>query len=70
MKKHGTIDQPALEAMLQDVSQGRMSLQSMVFEPTRRVIHLAVGKNAPSNTFHRLDLTEHFTGKSVASTSD
>lgn len=64
-EKHGAIDEPAIESMLEDVSQGRMSLQSMVFEPSARVIHLAVGKNAPSNTFHRIDLNEYFTPKRV-----
>ena len=65
-EQSGRIDSRAIESVLDDVSQGRMTLQSMVFEPSNRVIHLAVGKNAPRNTFHRIDLKEYFNSIPVA----
>ena len=52
----GRIDVKALEAMLAHVSPGRPTLQSMIFEPSNRVIYLSTGANAAHGTFARLDL--------------
>ncbi len=57
----GKIDQAKLQTMLGHVAQGKLTLQSMIFEPANRVIWLAVGKDAPNTQeFHRLDLKEKF----------
>jgi hypothetical protein len=46
---------------LDEVSQGRSTLQSMVFEPADRVLHLAYGEgNATSLKPHRIDLGKLF----------
>ena len=58
--RRGRIDVKAIQAMLADVSQGRMTLQSMVFEPSTRVMYLSTGKDAARKTFYRLDLKKHF----------
>jgi hypothetical protein len=49
-----------LESMLADASQRKMTLQSMVFEPSNRVIYLSTGKDAARKTFYRLDLKPYF----------
>jgi hypothetical protein len=59
-KRSGKIDVGGVEDMLGHVVQGRMTLQSMVFEPANRVIYLATGENAPTRGYHRLDLTRYF----------
>ena len=41
-----------------------MTLQSMVFEPSNRVIYLAVGADAPTKGYHRLELKKYFAGPS------
>ncbi len=59
----GRIDRRALQGMLQKVVQGSggtMTLQSMVFEPSSRVIYLATGLDAPSREFQRIDLKAYF----------
>jgi hypothetical protein len=38
-----------------------MTLQSMVFEPSTRMLYLATGANAPTRGYHRLDLGGYFT---------
>ena len=62
-KNHGEIDVKSLEAMLVDASQGKMTLQSMVFEPSTRVLYLSAGTDAARGTFHRLDLKPMFAKK-------
>jgi hypothetical protein len=62
----GGIDVANVEAMLAGASQGKLTLQSMVFEPANRVMYLSTGKNAARGEFHRLDLSTYFNG--VAST--
>ena len=47
----GRIDVAALQSMLADASQDDMTLQSMVFEPSTRVIHLSAGKDAARRKF-------------------
>lgn len=59
-REFGHIDANAVGDMLARVSQGKYTLQSMVFEPANRVMYLATGRNAPGGTFHRLDLREYF----------
>jgi predicted choloylglycine hydrolase len=56
----GRIDVPKLESMLADASQGKSTLQSMVFEPSNRVIYLSARQDAARGTFHRLDLKAYF----------
>ena len=58
--KQGKIDVKTLESMLADSSQGKMTLQSMVFEPSNRVMYLSTGKDAARKTFYRLDLRPYF----------
>jgi isopenicillin-N N-acyltransferase-like protein len=49
---------------LDEVQQGRSTLQSMVFEPTDRVLHLAYGDgNAPKLKAHKLELGKLFDEK-------
>jgi predicted choloylglycine hydrolase len=65
-ERRGKTDVKAIESMLADASQGKMTLQSMVFEPSNRVMYLATGADAARGTFHRLDLKKYFTSPSPA----
>ena len=56
----GNVTRDGVQAMLREVAQGKMTLQSMVFEPANRVIYLAVGKNAPTRGYHKLELKTYF----------
>jgi isopenicillin-N N-acyltransferase like protein len=59
----GRIDREALEHMMARVVQGNggdFTLQSMIFEPTERVIYLATGDDAPARGYQRIDLKEYF----------
>lgn len=56
----GHIGLSELEQLLHDVSPGKETLQSMVFEPTNRVIYLSTGANAASKPFCRFDLKAYF----------
>jgi isopenicillin-N N-acyltransferase-like protein len=56
----GKIDLKDLEGMLADVSPGNQTLQSMVFEPTRRIIYLSTGADATSKPYYRLELEKYF----------
>jgi len=58
--KPGKIDVKAIESMLADASQGKMTLQSMVFEPSTRVLYLSAGKDAARQRFFKLDLKPYF----------
>jgi isopenicillin-N N-acyltransferase-like protein len=60
----GKIDVPMIESMLAKVSDPGFTMQSMVFEPSNRVLYLSVGKDAAHGQFHKLDLTPYF-GKST-----
>jgi hypothetical protein len=62
---YGKIDVATLEGMLADASQGKMTLQSMVFEPSTRTMYLSAGANAARGTFHRLDLKPLFAAKTA-----
>ena len=61
----GKLDVKGVESMLGHVAQGESTLQSMVFEPANRVLYLAVGKNAPTRGYSRLDLKPYFAGQVV-----
>jgi predicted choloylglycine hydrolase len=52
----GTIDVTGVESMLAGAAQGKLTMQSMVFEPANRVVYLSTGKYAADGEFHRLDL--------------
>ena len=59
-RQFGKMGVEQLESMLDGVAQGDETLQSMVFEPSTRVIYLAAGADAPTHEFHRLDLKRYF----------
>ena len=56
----GKIDPERLKSMLAKVSQDQSTLQSMIFEPADRVLHLSVGADAARGTFQRIDLKPYF----------
>ena len=56
----GRIDPERLKSMLATVSQDQSTLQSMIFEPANRVLHLSVGADAARGTFQRIDLKPYF----------
>lgn len=56
----GHIGVQQLQLMMRDVSQGDMTLQSMIFEPATRRLYLAVGTDAPRRKYYRLDLAAYF----------
>ena len=60
-ERRGKTDVKAIESMLADASQGKMTLQSMVFEPSNRVVYLSAGADAARGMFYRLDLKKYFT---------
>jgi predicted choloylglycine hydrolase len=49
----------SIENMLAHVGN-QSTLQSMIFEPSNRVIYLAAGAGAANRHFHRLDLKPYF----------
>ncbi len=59
-REFGRIGVGQIEWMLREVAQGNMTLQSMIFEPGARRLYLAVGENAPTGRFYRLDLADYF----------
>jgi hypothetical protein len=59
-EKFGTLGVAGVEDLLAHVAQGKMTLQSMVFEPSNRVIYLAVGSAAHTKGYHRLELSKYF----------
>ncbi|MGH7213573.1 MAG: C45 family autoproteolytic acyltransferase/hydrolase [Tepidisphaeraceae bacterium] len=59
-EQFGKIDAGAVQRMLAEAAQGNMTMQSMVFEPSTLTMYLAVGANAPRQTWHRIDLREYF----------
>jgi isopenicillin-N N-acyltransferase-like protein len=60
LNQFGKIEPATIQAMLGRVAQGDATLQSMVFEPSTRVIYLAVGKRATTNEYQRIDLKNYF----------
>ena len=59
-RQFGHISESSMEAMLAGAAQGQMTFQSMVFEPANRALYLAVGADAPSQGFARIDLKSLF----------
>ena len=55
----GHVDEPAVTDMLGHVGR-RGTLQSMVFEPARRVLYLAAGQDAAHRPYTRIDLALYF----------
>jgi predicted choloylglycine hydrolase len=60
MAQFGKIGVPEIWSMLDRVSQGKMTLQSMIFEPANRVMYLAAGSEASKREYQRIDLKEYF----------
>ena len=56
----GSIDSAILQGMLDEVSQGPVTMQSMVFEPSERVVYLAADENATRKPFKRIELGQYF----------
>lgn len=56
----GSLGVKEIEQMLAHVAQGDMTLQSMVFEPSNRVLYLALGADAPKHEYDRIDLKRYF----------
>ena len=60
IKEFGKIEPANIEAMLGKVAQGDDTLQSMVFEPSNRVIYLATGTEATKNPYQKIELKKYF----------
>jgi predicted choloylglycine hydrolase len=60
LKDFGKIEPKSIESMLEKVAQGNMTLQSMVFEPSTRVMYLAVGAHATKNEYQKIELKNYF----------
>ena len=60
---YGKITGDEIKSMLDHVAQGNMTLQSMIFEPSNRVIYLARGKHATKNAYEKIELSDYFTSK-------
>lgn len=60
ISEFGKIDANHIEAMLGQVAQGKATLQSMVFEPSTRVLYLATGAQATKNPYEKIDLKRYF----------
>jgi len=59
-RQFGHLSENAVESLLAGAAQGEMTFQSMVFEPANRVLYLAVGADAPSQGFTRIDVKSLF----------
>lgn len=55
----GHLDRDALWQILDQVAQGDLTLQSMIFEPGELVLHVATGKKATKRVPARIDLHGH-----------
>ena len=56
----GKIGQTQLISMLEHVQQPGLTMQSMIFEPSNRVVYLATGSNAADRKYVKLDMKTHF----------
>jgi predicted choloylglycine hydrolase len=65
-EEFGKIGVEQIEHMLAGAMQGKWSIQSMVFEPSNRVIYLATGTKAPTTHFYRIDLKRRFDAPAAA----
>ncbi len=52
----GHIGVKELQGMMEKVQQGKMTMQSMVFEPKNQVMYLATGAQAADQQYFKLDL--------------
>jgi predicted choloylglycine hydrolase len=59
-EKFGRIDVPELKRMLESVQQGDDTIQSMIFEPSARVMYLSTGAKSAGREFYRLELGKYF----------
>jgi hypothetical protein len=59
-RQFGQLSESKLEELLAGAAQGDATFQSMVFEPANRILYLAVGADAPSHGFARIDLNPLF----------
>ena len=59
----GKIGPESIEKMLGKVAQGNATLQSMVFEPSTRVLYLAIGTQATKNPYQKIELARYFAKK-------
>ncbi len=64
-QQFGKIDEAGVKAMLSEVAQGKYTMQSMVFEPSNRVLILSTGQSATKGAYHRLDLKPYFKAKAA-----
>lgn len=63
----GAIGVIELQQMMAQVAQGNFTIQSMVFEPSKRVMYLAIGRDAPNTSrFYRIDLAPLFGKRNAA----
>jgi hypothetical protein len=63
-KDGGKLDIKDIFAKLDEVNQGKHTLQSMVFEPDQRILHLAYGEGSATKLkAHKLDLGKLFDEK-------
>lgn len=69
VQQFGRIDAAAIERMLDGVAAGKATLQSMVFEPSSRVIYLAVGAEATKREYQKIDLKAYFSAGQGSSAS-
>jgi isopenicillin-N N-acyltransferase like protein len=58
-RQFGRLSEAGVEELLTGAAQGD-TLQSIVFEPSNRVLYLAVGAGAPNHGFARIDLKPYF----------
>jgi predicted choloylglycine hydrolase len=61
--QYGQLNEPALQTLMGKVVQGpggEMTLQSMIFEPSNRILYLAIGADAPHHGYERIDLKKYF----------
>ncbi|HXU76210.1 MAG TPA: carcinine hydrolase/isopenicillin-N N-acyltransferase family protein, partial [Methylomirabilota bacterium] len=59
-RQFGRLSEASVEEMLAGAAQGDFTFQSMVFEPSTRILYLALGAGAPNHGFARLDLNPLF----------
>jgi len=59
----GQIDVPTLERLLGDAMQRGLTIESMIFEPSNRVVYLAVGPLAAKRPFVRYELRPYLGAK-------
>jgi isopenicillin-N N-acyltransferase like protein len=59
----GNIDVPTLQGLLSDAMQRGLTIESMIFEPSNRVVYLAVGPLAAKRPLVRYDLRPYFAAK-------